>query len=111
VEDARTGEMTPCQTVHPSPRPAAATALTAAADDFQPMAEAVKGSGVFALGKFGHPRAELRAEIKTPDPFIFPDLWAAYHHLPTHQAASHLAQTLAPRLTITSKPVTEKRNP
>ena len=39
------------------------------------------------------------------------DLWAAVHRLPIDQAARHLAQTLAPHLTITPKPVTEKRNP
>jgi len=39
------------------------------------------------------------------------DLWAAVHRLPIDQAARHLAQTLAPGLTINPKPVTEKRNP
>jgi len=39
------------------------------------------------------------------------DLWAAVHRLPIEQAARHLAQTLAPGLTINPKPVTEKRNP
>jgi putative transposase len=39
------------------------------------------------------------------------DLWAAVHQLPIHHAARHLAQTLAPGLTIHSRSVTEKRNP
>ena len=36
MEDPRTGEMASGETLHPSPRPATATTLTAAADYFQP---------------------------------------------------------------------------
>ncbi len=36
MDDARTGEMTPHKAVHPSPRPATATSLTAAAKHLEP---------------------------------------------------------------------------
>ncbi len=39
------------------------------------------------------------------------DLWAAYHRMALGQAARSLAETFAPGLTTTNKPVTEKRNP
>ena len=56
------------------------------------------GKGVFRCF-----HAECQAQGNTLD------LWAAYHRLPTGQAAQSLAGTFAPDLTSPDKPVTEKR--
>ena len=62
--DAWTGEMTPHEALHPCPRPAIATSLTAAANHFEPQTSYLvdETGDAIAVARMRHDSSAIRAQ-------------------------------------------------